>query len=93
MTTEQITITFESEQEKRDGRDWCTIPKGLVQYIINNEASIENSINDGTVRKREESVWWYVIDAAFGEQLWMNNLDGEMVLIDKNSNIARYTSF
>lgn len=88
-----INVSFDSVPQPKNGREWSTLPKYLAKYIIANQASIGNSIYDKTVIKGTETIWWQVIDINHDEELWMNNLDGEMVIINNEEDTAYYTNF
>ena len=93
MAEVTINISFEDNTVHKNGHDWCTIPKVLAKYIIGNDASVIKSIADKTVEERDEYVWWQVININDDEELWMNNNDGEMVIINNKEDTAYYTNF
>ena len=88
-----INISFDSVPQTKNGQEVLTIPKNLVKYIIANQTSIEESLYNKTVEKGTEPIWWKVIDINDDEELWMNNLDGEMVIINNEEDTSYYTNF
>lgn len=93
MAEVTININFEDNTVRKNGRDWHTIPIVLARYILCSDASVIKTISDKTVKEREECVWWHVLDINDNEVLWMNNDDGEMVIINNKEDTAYYTNF
>lgn len=93
MTEKTISVSFASLTKRIYEREWLTIPKFLAKLIITSQTSIRKSIDSKTIKKGDEDVWWRVIDINYDEELWMNNDDGEMVIINNEEDTAYYTNF
>lgn len=68
------------------GDDYMVISTDLAKKAIEGEMSLEEAKNNVAPWPNGEPIWWEVVTDLDGMVLWMNNMDGEIILLSPFDN-------
>lgn len=73
------------------GQFWRPIPTTVAETALKSQISVGDA-EDGEEKASTECIWWRVLSPSPTEELWMNNCDGENILLT-NGDTSYYQVF